>query len=384
MRFIHTADWHLGRILHQVHLTQDQAHVLDQLEALARESRADALLIAGDVYDRAVPPPDAVGLLDDFLSRMVLGLKVPVVLIAGNHDSPERLGFGARLHAAGGLHLAGRLSADPPAVEFHDRFGPVLVHALPYAEPAFVRERLDRDTICDHDSAMSALLDRVRESRPSGARSILVTHAFVAGGEECESERHLTVGGTGTVGPGRFEGFHYVALGHLHRAQAMSGNRLQYSGSLLKYSFSEANQPKSVHVVEMDARGDCAVERVALTPRRDVRCIRGTMKELLAGPASGESREDYITAVLTDPEPVLDAMGKLSAVYPNLLHIDRTYLASGGENCRPGADHRRLGDAELFSAFFSQVTGEELTGEEKKSFAGIVDTLRQREREADR
>ena len=384
MRFIHTADWHLGRILYQVHLTPDQAHVLDQLETLIRESRVDAVLISGDVYDRAVPPPDAVSLLDDFLSRLVLGLKVPVVLIAGNHDSPERLGFGARLHAAGGLHLAGKVLANPLAVEFHDRSGPIRVYALPYAEPAFVRERLGSEEIRDHDSATTALLDRIRALHPAGVRSILTAHVFVAGGEESESERHLTVGGAGTVSPARFEGFHYAALGHLHRPQSTAGDRLHYSGSLLKYSFSEAQQPKSVHVVEMDPDGNCAVERIALTPRRDVRCIRGTLKELLGGPACGESREDYIMATLTDVEPVLDAMGKLSTVYPNLLHVERTYLSSGGESGSAGADRRRLSDADLFHAFFSQVTGEELSQEGEKTFAETVDALRRADREADR
>ena len=384
MRFIHTADWHLGRILHQVHLTQDQAAALDQLELLVRESKLDAFLISGDIYDRAVPPPDAVSLLDDFLSRMVLGLKVPVIIIAGNHDSPERLEFGARLHAAGGLHLAGRVPADALFVELHDRSGPVRIYALPYAEPAFVRERLASDEIRDHDCAMRALTDRIRAAHPAAVRSILAAHAFVAGGEESESERHLTVGGAGTVSPACFDGFSYAALGHLHRPQSCGGDRIHYAGSLLKYSFSEANQPKSVNVVEMDDCGECSLERIALTPRRDVRRIRGTLKELLNGPACGESREDYIMATLTDTEPVLDAMGKLSAVYPNILHVDRTYLSSGGEGGGTGADRRRLSEGDLFSAFYSQVTGEELTEEGKKTFAETVDALRGREREAAR
>ncbi len=382
MRFLHTADWHLGRIFYGVHLTEDQAYVLDRLVQLAAESRVDAVLVSGDVYDRAVPPPDAVKLLDDTLSRLVLGLKIPVILIAGNHDSPERLGFASQVLAANRLHLAGSLSPEPAGITLHDCHGPVSVHALPYAEPPLVRERLGEKEICDHDSAMNALVERVKALRPAGTRSILVAHAFVAGGMESESERSLSVGGAGTVGPGRFDGFHYAALGHLHRPQSAGGTHIQYAGSLLRYSFSEVSHAKSVNLVELDAAGKCSIERVPLSPLHDVRCIEGSFKELLDGPRSGERSDDYVMAVLTDKEPVLDARGKLSILYPNLLHIERRYLTEGGEVRGPGRDHRRLSDLELFQAFFSQVTGEDLNPEQGKAYARIVENLHRGDREA--
>src|SRR4051812_41040972 len=200
MRFLHTADWHLGRLFHGVHLTDDQRHVLEQVVEIARDGQPDVVLVAGDVYDRAVPPPEAVELLDEVLSRLVLDLKLPVVLIAGNHDSPGRLHFGSRLLAGRRLYVTGTMAATCEPMVLADGDGAVHVYAIPYAEPATVRQCLECHSVIDHDSAMRATLDRVRAGCPVGARGVIVAHAFVAGGRECESERPLSVGGAGTVG----------------------------------------------------------------------------------------------------------------------------------------------------------------------------------------
>src|SRR3954464_6712037 len=255
MRFLHTADWHLGRLFHGVHLTDDQRHVLNQVVEIARDSRPDVVLVAGDIYDRAVPPPEAVELLDEILSRLVIELKLPVVLIAGNHDSPGRLHFGSRLLAERRLYVTGHLPARCEALVLEDAHGPVSFYAIPYAEPSTVRQCLECPEVTDHNAAMAAILARVRENCPVSPRSVIVAHAFVAGGQECESERPLSVGGAGTVDVSCFAGFDYVALGHLHRPQKIHcpGGLVQYSGSLLKYSFDEADHSKSVTLVEMDA-----------------------------------------------------------------------------------------------------------------------------------
>lgn len=382
MRFIHTADWHLGRIFHGVHLTEEQAFVLDQLVELIRDTRADALLVAGDIYDRPVPPADAVRLLDDCLSRVVLGLGIPVVLIAGNHDSPDRLTFASSLLSQRGLHLFGAISSVPKRLVLQDGFGPVHIVALPYAEPPLVRQVLGDPGLSDHDSAMKVLLAHARQDSPPHVRTILVAHAFVTGGTASDSERPLSVGGAGTVEVSNFEGFHYVALGHLHRAQIAGRQHVQYSGSLLKYSFSEATHEKSFTLVELGESGTAAVERIPIRFRRDVRCISGTLQELLRGPGEGENREDYVMATLMDREPVLDPMGKLLSVYPNLLHIERASLSGTGDLAGARGDHRGLSDVELFRAFFSQVTGESLTEVEEKVFLEIVEQLRRDEREA--
>ena len=359
MRFLHTADWHLGRIFHGCSLIEDQAHVLDQFVALVREARPDAVLIAGDVYDRAVPPAEAVGLLDDTLSRIVLGEGVPVVMIAGNHDSPDRLGFGARLLSASGLTIAGRIDAPQAGVRFEDAWGAVMVHPLPYAEPAAVRDALSAD-VAGHEAAMAALIERVRAAHPAGARSVLVAHAFVAGGSESESERPLSIGGSGAVDAALFAGFDYVALGHLHRPQRAGADHVQYSGSLLKYSLSEADHAKSVSLVELGAPGELKIERIALPPRRDLRRVSGTLDEVLAAARSDAAREDYIFASLHDRGALLDPMARLREVYPNVLGCERTVLTASGEAGAAATRARELDTRALFDDFFREVAGDEL------------------------
>lgn len=382
MRLIHTADWHLGRLFHGVHLTEDQAYVLDQFVDLVKDQRPDAILIAGDVYDRAVPPPEAVRLLNDTLSQIVIGLGVRVILIAGNHDSPERLDFGARLMEERGLHIAGVLGPNSTAVTLEDRHGPVKLYALPYAEPAIVRHRIENPAIVTHNEAMTALTQRVRAAHSQGLRSIIMAHAFVMGGEESESERPLSVGGTGAVDVACFDGFDYVALGHLHRPQRAGSNRVRYSGSLLKYSFSEANHAKSVQVVEMDESGTCRAESIGLTPRRDIRRIEGLLSDLLEGPGPGESHEDYVMVTLLDEGAILDPMGKIREVYPNALHIERAFLASAETAPGQRVDHKRMSEADLFAQFFEQVEEQPITEAQAAEFASVVDAMRQAEREA--
>jgi exonuclease SbcD len=380
MRFLHTADWHLGRLFHGLHLTDDQADLLlGEFTHVIREARLDAVLIAGDVYDRSQPPPEAIALLDELLSRLILDLEVPVVMIAGNHDSPQRLQFGARLLAARGLHIRGTLAEAWTPLAFSDAAGTVEVCVLPYAEPAVVREGLGEPSIQDHCDAMRAAVRRFGQA--GGARRILLAHAFVTGGASSESERPLSVGGTGEVDAGCFEGFQYVALGHLHAPQSVNP-RIRYSGSLMKYSFSEASQRKAVSIVEMSGDGGCRIEEVSLSPRRDVRRIEGRLQELLGTPpASG--REDYLEVTLLDEGAVFDAMGRLRTVYPNVLHVQRkeALLADDRERSS-GGDRRRMTHLQLFRDFHRHVTGEEMSAEQEKTFASVVETVEREAREA--
>jgi exonuclease SbcD len=381
MRFIHTADWHLGRLFHGASLTSDQAHLLDQLVDVAREERPDLIVVAGDIYDRAVPPPEAVQLLDEALSQLVIELKLPVVLIAGNHDSPGRLNFGSRLLAERRLYVIGHLPPQCEALVLNDRHGPVHFYGVPFAEPSTVRQCLECEGLNDHNAATTAVLARIRAKHPPGERAVVVAHAFVTGGRECESERPLSVGGAGTVDAAAFAGFHYAALGHLHSPQALAGCNVRYSGSLMSYSFDEVGQAKGVYVVEMDAAGACTCEAVPLHPRRVVRRISGTMSDLLAGPPAGESRDDYLEVLLLDDGPVLDAMGRLREVYPNVLHIRRPEHEPGAAQASDRPNVRTMDDAQLFRAFYAHVTNNELTAGQEEAFATIVDELRRRERE---
>ena len=381
MRFIHTADWHLGRLFHGMHLTGDQAHVLGQLVDLVKDAKAQAVIIAGDVFDRAVPPPEAVELFDEVLARLALDLKVPVIAIAGNHDSPQRLGFGARLFSSSGVHVCGRVSRQMLAVELADEHGPVRFYALPYAEPPVVRECFGDGEVVDHDSAMRRCVREIGQSHPAGCRGVLVAHGFVTGGRECESERPLCVGGSSSVSENHFGGFNYVALGHLHEPQEVEGGRAHYSGSLLKYSISEAEHEKSISIVDMDGAGKCIVERVALSPRHDVRCLRGLLADILKGPAPGENREDYVHVTLEAAGALLDPIGRLREFYPNVIGIDRPEFVARAQGDDRRIDHRKVGDADLFAAFMDQVTGTKLTPEQAEAFAQVAGTLRAEERE---
>jgi exonuclease SbcD len=403
MRLIHTADWHLGRLFHNQHLTEDQAHVLDQLVELARDVKPAAVVVAGDLYDRAVPPTEAVSLLDDVFTRLVDDAGVPVVAIAGNHDSAARVGFAGRLLRERGLHLAGELPREGgprPAAQqvspivLRDEHGPVRITALPFADPAVARDAYRDQGIHDQQAVIAAGVRRALAAADPHERHVLVAHAFVAGGLESESERPLTVGGTQQVPVSVFDGFDYVALGHLHRPQSCGSDAVRYAGSLLKYSFAESAHTKSVSVVEIGPRGSAAgeagpagrasvtVEEVALSPLRDVRRLEGTLAELLERGQRDPHRDDYVLGVLLDDGALFDPIGRLRAAYPNVLAVERpAYVhagAEGAERPRPGS----VTDLQMFEAFFSYVTDGELGEPRRAALAAVIDQLERRRREA--
>jgi len=413
MRFIHTADWHLGRLFHTVHLTDDQAYLLEQFVDLVADVRPTAVLVAGDVYDRGVPPTEAVDLLNDVLGRIVRGLGVPVVMIAGNHDSPTRLGFGSQLLSTEGLHIAGRL---PPggvlSVPFADDDGVLLVQAIPYADPIEVRAALAEPDVQTHEQAMRALVARARDAVPPAARTVLVGHAFVAGADTSDSERPLTVGGAGTVPASVFEGFDYVALGHLHMPQRAGADAVRYAGSLLTYSFDEVAQRKSVSIVEIGAPGSfepppaalspaaearaaggaavaappaararVSVEQVELQPRRRVRVVEGTLRELLERAPADAAPDDYLCARLTDPGALLNAMAQLQQAYPNCLHLEFPRRADADPRAPGLADLASRSEAEHFADFFELVTDQPLSADERSTLAAVIDRLGRERRE---
>ena len=394
MRLIHTADWHLGRLFHNQHLTADQRYVLQQLVELAAEVRPAAVLIAGDLYDRAVPPTEAVDLLNDVLTELVDRLGIAVVAIAGNHDSGARVGFAGQLLRERGLHLVGELPQAASPIVLHDEHGPVRVTALPFADPAEARHAYGDEDIHDQQAVCAAGVARALAAAPPLERHVLVAHAFVAGGLESESERPVSVGGAQQVPAAVFNGFDYVALGHLHRPQRCGSDAVRYAGSLLKYSFAEHAQSKSVCVVDIGAPGSGAgeagsagraavtVEEVALSPLRDVRRLEGTLAELLERGASDPLRDDYVLASLLDRGALLDPIGRLRAAYPNTLSIERPLYEAAGvggsRRPRPGS----TGDLELFGTFFQYATGDELSDAERAELAAVIDALDQRRRES--
>lgn len=379
MRFIHTADWHLGRTLHGVSLLEDQAHALEQFLGIVAQERPDFVLIAGDIYDRAAPPYEAVQLLDEILCRLVLDLKQPTLIIAGNHDSAERLGFCSRLLREKGLHIAGVLEPEFPPVTIRTPRGEADIFLAPYADPAMHRQVFREQAIHDHDSAMGALMARVNKSKRADRLSVLAAHAFVAGCEPSESERPLTVGGTGVVSAAHFGGFDYVALGHLHRRQEVGeGKRVHYSGSILKYSFSEEKDAKSVIVTELAPEGPPSVRDIALSARRPLGKLRGKFKELMQTGRAMDCREHYLWIDLTDDEMILDPMGQLRQIFPNLLHINREFMTRGEGKQGAFPDHRKIGPEAMFRGFYDHVQGQEPEPEKMRAFESAVEEVRKR------
>ncbi len=374
MKLLHTADWHLGRIFNARSLLEDQRHLLGQFVDLVARIRPHAVLIAGDIYDRAVPPPEAVALLSEVLSRIVVELETPVLLIAGNHDSGERLGFGAALLAAGGLHLAGP-AGQIAHLRLEDEHGPLELFGLPYAEPAEIRALHSLPETPDHAESMRVQLDAIRERAEAGVRKVLVGHAFVIGGEGSESERPLSVGGSGAIATDVFTGFDFVALGHLHRPQTLAEGRVHYAGSLMKYSLSEVDQPKSVSLLEIDAQGKARIERIALEPLRNLRVLEGSLEALIEQGRQDAKNDDYIHARLTDAGALLDPMNRLRESWPNALSIERLVLSRQGEGVAKRAATRQLEPAALFEAFLRDVADEPLDAERAAALRNVLASL---------
>ncbi|MDP4599490.1 MAG: exonuclease SbcCD subunit D [Pseudomonadales bacterium] len=377
MKILHTADWHIGRQFHNVSLLDDQRHVLAQIIDLLKQEAVDVMIIAGDIYDRSVPPADAVKLLDETLHTIVNDLGIPVLVIAGNHDSPERLGFGARQLLQAGLHIAGPLQADINPYIHTDAHGQVVFYSLPYMDPATLRNVFEVD-IHGFDEAMAFMTDRIKayhgEHHPN-SRSVVICHCFLAGGATSESERPLSVGGADQVSAGQFAAFNYTALGHLHQPQAKGEEHIRYAGSLLKYSFSEIEKAKSVTLVDLQADGSCQIDEVLLAPLRDMRVVEDTMERILAQGKLDPHNHDYVLVRLLDTDAILDPMGKLRSVYPNVLHLEKPNLRNSGERMVPDQNLLQKNGLQLFEDFFRQVTTEELRDDQRQHLVTLIDEL---------
>ncbi|MCG9696267.1 exonuclease SbcCD subunit D [Shewanella sp. Isolate11] len=378
MKFIHTSDWHIGRQLHNQSLLDDQRHVLSQIIELAKTHQVDAVIVAGDIYDRSVPPANAVALLDEVLNQLVHELGITTILIAGNHDGHERLGFASQQMQQSGLHITGPLRQQVAPITIEGQSGSALFYPLPYAEPATVRNVFQCEAT-SHEEAMIALLEQVKAHDSQGVAKVVISHCFLDGGSESDSERPLSIGGADKISPSLFDEFAYTALGHLHGPQYKGSENIRYSGSILKYSFSEQNQKKSVTLVELDQAGKASIELLPLSPLRDVRIVEGLLSELLEKGISDPHRDDYLMVRLLDTNAILDPMGKLRAVYPNVLHLERTGLMAKSEQLAIRSDQIKKGELDMFSDFFSQVAGAPMSDEQQALMVDIVDTLHKAE-----
>lgn len=374
MKFLHLADLHLGKRVNGFSMLEDQAHILRQILAILDDEQPDGVLIAGDVYDKSVPSVEAVGLLDGFLTDL-RARGVPVLLISGNHDSPERLAFGGRVMDSCGIHISPVYDGALAPVTLQDAFGPVHVWLLPFVKPAHVRRWFPDADIENYTDAVAEAVAHM--DIDTAARNVLVTHQFVTGGTRSGSEE-LSVGGTDNVDSGVFAPFDYVALGHLHGAQHIGRETIRYAGSPLKYSFSEARQHKSVTVVTLGEKGDVQVRTVALTPLRELREIRGSYDELTARSFYEHTtyRSDYLHLILTDEQDVFDAMSRLRTIYPYLMTLDydnaRT-RAAGGMSV-PAETERRT-PLELFEALYARQNHRPMSEVQRAYIAQLMEQI---------
>ena len=374
MKFLHLADLHLGKRVNGFSMLEDQAHILRQILAILDDEQPDGVLIAGDVYDKSVPSVEAVELLDGFLTEL-RARGVPVLLISGNHDSPERLAFGGRVMDSCGIHISPVYDGALAPVTLQDAFGPVHVWLLPFVKPAHVRRWFPDADIESYTDAMAEAVAHM--DIDTAARNVLVTHQFVTGGTRSGSEE-LSVGGTDNVDSGVFAPFDYVALGHLHGAQHIGRETIRYAGSPLKYSFSEARQHKSVTVVTLGEKGDVQVRTAALTPLRELREIRGSYDELTARSFYEHTtyRSDYLHLILTDEQDVFDAMSRLRTIYPYLMTLDydnaRT-RAAGGMSV-PAETERRT-PLELFEALYTRQNHQPMSEVQRAYIAQLMEQI---------
>lgn len=358
MKFAHLSDLHLGKYLNQYSLMEDQEYILKQIIQRIREQDVDVVLVSGDVYDRAVPPGEAVALFDDFLSELAEDQR-KVCIISGNHDSPERIAFASRLIAASGVYLSPVYQGEIQPVRLEDSYGPVNIYMLPFIKPVHVRHFFPEEEIHSYtDAVRSAITHMNVDGRE---RNVLLAHQFVTGASRSDSE-DISVGGLDNVDADVFDHFDYVALGHLHRAQNVENNRIRYCGTPLKYSFSECKDEKTVTIVELGNKEDILVDTVPLVPLRDMIELEGEFREMVSAPFyENVDTEAFIRLTLTDEREVLDAFSRLRSIYPNLMAMDYKKRAVQKDQEVGGTRERTsLHPADLFGQFYQEMNRQPL------------------------
>ena len=398
MRFLHTADWHLGRIFYGQYLTDDQAYVLEhQFFTILKEEKIDGILLAGDVFDRAVPPIEAIELWDSIITRLAMDYKVPLFVVSGNHDGAERLEVGRSMLGQSGIHIWGSPHHALQPFEFEGFDGRVAICPMPFSEPRRIGDALglsssesksvdtdmtddtlfsyvdDKDqeavalNLHNYDQMYQAWSDYLYKQVPKQMRSIAISHAFVMGGEVGGSERTLSVGGSEQVSPHVFKNFHYTALGHLHGPQRMGADHIRYSGSPLKYSFDEHGQKKSFTIIDMDTTGKVDISTIPVEAKRDVVVLEGYFEDLLNNTAlQTKHKDDYVQARLLDTMPIMDGMAKLRQVYHRCMTIELAGRIAIPVVDMGDAVFKELNERELFNQFAETVWKNPLTEREQQ------------------
>ena len=375
MKFAHIADLHIGKRVHDFSMLEDQRYILEEMLRIFDEEKVDGVLIAGDVYDKTVPSAEAVQVFDDFITKLAK-MEMPIYMISGNHDSAERLAFGAQLFENDGVYISPVYEGEVKKVEVEDVYGTVNIWLLPFLKPATVRHALQREDINTYEEGVVAALQGCEIDTEQ--RNILVAHQFVTGADRSDSEE-TSVGGLDNVSAEVFEDFDYVALGHIHRAQKMGRETLRYSGTPLKYSFSEADHKKSVTILELLEKGRVEIRVVPLVPRRDMRKMRGTYIEVTAKDAyTEENKMDYLQITLTDEEDVPGALQKLRTVYSNLMRLeyDNARTRENREVQAVEAQEQKS-ELELFEEFYELLNNESMKDEQVEFVEKLIQDLKE-------
>ncbi len=370
MKIIHSADWHLGKLINNIFMTEDQAYILERLKETLIETEAEVLVVAGDVYDRSIPPVDAITLLNQFVWEVVENLNIKVIMCSGNHDSSERLSFGSELLRNKGLYIVGKNDQGFETIEIKGRGNEVVnFHVVPYMTPFEARQRFDNPDIKTSDDLMAYIREQIKRKMDGTHLNVIVAHGFVVGTEmpeESDSERPLNIGGTEAISYSHFVDFDYAALGHLHNPQRAGRDYIRYSGSLLKYSFSENQVHKGVVEVEVQNGQESKFKFHFLRPIRDMRVIKGPLEQLTSSEILAEnSQDDYIHAILTDSGALMDPMNTLRSVYPNILSLEVRNRNEEMDLADPVHIRREKDPVNLFDLFYQSIEGSPLEDHER-------------------
>lgn len=373
MKFIHLSDLHIGKRVNEFSMIEDQEYILTKIINIVDDVKPEAVLICGDVYDKSVPSAEAVSMFDEFLVRLSKR-SLKIFIISGNHDSPERIAFGAKLMNASGVYMSPVFGKDIVSVKLYDHHGDVNVFMLPFIKPAHVKVHFPQATIESYTDAVKTAIDNLDVETVD--RNILLTHQFVTGSERCDSE-DISVGGSDNISSGVFEKFDYVALGHIHKPQSIGRETLRYCGTPLKYSFSEASHQKSVTVVELQEKGIVNIQTVDLIPLRDMREIKGTYMEMTDKRFySSLNLEDYYHITLTDEEDVIDAINKLRVIYKNIMKLDYD-----NKRTRSGSVIDSINDVQskspltLVSEFYELQNNQPISEEQEAFVANLIEKI---------
>lgn len=373
MKLIHLSDLHLGKRMNEFSLLQEQAYILEQILAIIKTEKPAAVLIAGDVYDKPIPAIEGMALLDNFLVKLA-EQDLSVFLISGNHDSPERLSFVARLMKKNRIYISPVYNGLVEPITLQDEYGPVDIFLLPFVKPVHIKRLFPEEKIETYTDAVACAIQHM--AIDSNHRNVLVTHQFVTGALRCDSEE-IAIGGSDNVDVSVFEPFDYVALGHLHSPQNVITERVRYCGTPLKYSFSEIKHKKSLTVVDLGAKGACAIKTVPLVPQKDLLEVRGTYLEVTDRRFyQNFDQEAYIRVILTDEEDIPDAIGKLRVIYPNLMQLDYDNRRTrGGTTTWKTVDVERQTPLQLFETFYQKQNHGPMSEEQRAYLTHLIEMV---------